>query len=132
MIKKTLAARLDPDLISRLKEASRSNNATIDRTISLALDALEREQKAGNSFSERVVFLEKNLTALLDLVMTFSEKLDGKFGDIDGKFSQANVNEGERLKALYKLINTKMCEHDEAEEARFFRFVALLRGDTPP
>ena len=125
MIKKTLAARLDPDLTSRLKEASRSNNATIDRTISLALDALEREQKAGNSVAVRVDFLEKNLSAMLDLVTAFGEK-------IDEKFSQANVNEGERLKALYRLINTKMCEHDEAEEARFYRFVALLRGDTPP
>jgi methionine-rich copper-binding protein CopC len=69
----------------------------------------------GNSILERVAFLEKNLAAVLDLVMTFSEKLEEKF-------SQANINEKERLKSLFKLLNIKMSEHDEAEEARFVRF----------
>ena len=125
MIKKTLAARLDPDLISRLKEISRANNATIDRTISLALDALEREQKAGHSFSERVVFLEQNLSALLGLIVAFSEK-------IDVKFSEASTNERDRLKSLFKLVDIKMSEHDEAEEVRFHRFLAGLRKGNLP
>jgi predicted transcriptional regulator len=119
MIKKTLAARLDPDLISRLKELSKAKNATIDRTISMALDALEREQKAGNSFSERVAFLEKNLSALLGLVVAFSEK-------IDQKFSEASTNERDRLKSLFKLVDIKISEHDEAEEVRFHRCLAGL------
>lgn len=116
MIKKTLSARLDPDLISRLKEVSKANNASIDRTISLALDALDRERKAGYSIPDRVAMLEKNLSALLDLVMTFSEK-------IDQKFSEASTNERDRMKSLFKLVEIKISEHDEAEEIRFHRFI---------
>jgi hypothetical protein len=124
MRKMTMSARLDPDLIARLQTASKTIDASINHTISLALDALEREQKGGNSVAVRVGFLEKNLSAMLDLVTAFGEK-------IDEKFSQANINERERLKSLYKLLNTKMCEHDEAEEARFSKFVASIRGGTP-
>jgi hypothetical protein len=125
MIKKTLSARLDPDLISRLKEVSKANNASIDRTISLALDAFEREQKAGNSFSERVSFLEKNLSALLDLVITFSDKIDQKFGE-------ASTKERDRMKSLFKLVEIKISEHDEAEEIRFHRFMAGIAKENPP
>jgi hypothetical protein len=119
MVKKMLPTRLDPDLIARLREVSKAKNTTIGRTISLALDALDREEKAGNSFSERVAFLEQNLSALLGLVVAFSEK-------IDAKFSEASTNERDRLKSLYKLVDIKISEHDEAEEVRFHRFLAGL------
>ncbi|HEY5513879.1 MAG TPA: hypothetical protein VIK40_09580 [Geomonas sp.] len=59
---------------------------------SVALDALEREQKTGNSFSEPVAFLEKNLSALLGSVVAFSEK-------IDWKFSEPSTVERERMRA---------------------------------
>lgn len=122
MVKKTLSARLDPDLICRLKEVSKANGTTIDRTISLALDAFEREQKAGHAISQRVDFLEKSLSAVLDLVVTFSEKMDEKF-------SEASTLERERLKSLYKLVEIKMSEHDEAEEVRYCRFLDALRKE---
>ena len=116
---RTMSARLEPDLIARLLAASKANDATINHTVSLALDALEREQKAGHSFSERVAFLEQNLSALLGLVVAFSEK-------IDVKFSEASTNERDRLKSLFKLVDIKISEHDEAEEVRFHRFLAGL------
>jgi len=125
MRKKTLCARLDPDLIVRLQALSKFNDATINHTISLALDALEREQKAENPVTVRVGFLEKNLSAILDLVNAFSEKLDQKFGE-------AGTNERERIKSLYKLLDIKISEHDEAEEGRFQRFFAGLRGNNSP
>jgi hypothetical protein len=86
---------------------------------------LEREQKAGNSFSERVAFLEKNLSALLGLVVAFSEK-------IDVKFSEASTNERDRLKSLFKLVDIKISEHDEAEEVRFHRFIAGIGKANSP
>ena len=77
-------------------------------TIFLALDASEREQKAGNSFSGRVAFLEQNLSALLGLTVTSCEKMDQKF-------SEASTTERERMKSLYRLIDIKMRECDVAE-----------------
>jgi len=116
MPKTTLPARLEPDLIARLQRVSQAKKASVNDTISCAMDALEREQKEGGSFTQRVAFLEKNLSALLDLVLTFSEKMDAKF-------SEASTTEKERMKSLYKLLEIKMAEHDEAEEVRFYRFL---------
>jgi hypothetical protein len=130
MEKVLFTARLDLGMIDRLRASAKARHTSFNNIISLSLDALDREQKAQNSLFERVVFLEKNLTALLDLVLTFSEKLDGKFGDLDEKFSQANINERERLKSLYQLLNTKMSQHYEAVEARFDKFGATKKEDS--
>jgi hypothetical protein len=123
MPKTTLPARLEPDLIARLQRVSQAKKASVNDTISCAMDALEREQKEGGSFAQRVAFLEKNLSALLDLVLTFSEKMDAKF-------SEASKDERDRMKSLYKLMEIKMDEHDEAEEVRFHTVLTSVRpGD---
>ena len=114
-----LPTRLDPSLIFRLKNKSAAINASISDTISLAMDALEREQKADETFSERAGSLEKNLTVLIDSITLFNQKMDQLF-------AQASFNEKERLKSLLKLLGEKITEkidqHDEAERARFERF----------
>ena len=61
---------------------------------------------------DRVAFLENCLAGIQDLVILFSEK-------IDEKFSEASTLERERMKSLYKLLDIKISEHDDAEELRF-------------
>ena len=71
---------------------------------------------------DRVAFLENYLAGLQELMIFASEK-------IDEKFSEASTVERERMKSLYKLLDIKLCEHDEAEAERFYRFAAGTRGD---
>ena len=110
--KAMLPARLDPDQIARLNAVSKANSLSIDDTIALALDALEREQCVAETVTERLELLEKNLAALVDLIAEYSGKIDRQFGE-------AGINEKERLKSLFRLLEAKLCEHDEAEAARF-------------
>jgi hypothetical protein len=110
-----LSSRLEPGIIARLNSMSVTINASINDTISIALDALEREQNAIETVTERVESVEKNLLVLVDSMTAFNRK-------IDRQFTEASFNEKERLKSLLKLLGEKIEEHDEAERARFNRF----------
>jgi hypothetical protein len=103
-----LPARVEPGLIPRLNSVSAAINASISDTISFALDALERERKAGETLPERVGSVERNLLVLVDSMTAFNRK-------IDQQFSEASFNEKERLKSLLKLLGEKIDE-------RFDRF----------
>lgn len=111
MQKMPLPDRLDRDLIQRLKLRAKAENISVNDVVSKAMDALERETKFGDSLPQRVTFLEHNLSSLLDLVLTFNEKLEEKF-------VQAGLTEKDRLRCLYKLLKIEIEEHDEAEAAR--------------
>jgi len=117
-------ARVAPPVVARIQALAKALDVSYSEVISLALDALEHEQKAGGTIAERMAFLEKNVAAFFNLVMTFSDK-------IEERFAQASVDEKERLKSLFKLLNIKLTEHDEAEEARFDRFV-VGKSEAPP
>jgi len=106
--KQPLPTRLEPELIERLKRFSLSISASIPDTISLALDALERERNTAQTITERVENIEENLTSLVDLMTRLSQKMD-----------EAGVNEKERLKSLLQLLESKLLSHDQAEQMRF-------------
>lgn len=112
MTKIHLPDRINPEVVARIKYLANVFQVGTEEVISLALDALERETKAGDSLPQRVAHLEKNLAAFFDLVMTFNEKLEEKF-------AEANLTEKNRLKGLLKLLEIKIGEHDEAERERF-------------
>jgi ABC-type transporter Mla subunit MlaD len=93
---KHLPIRLEPTLINRLKRLSKAVNAPINDTISIALDALERNrsmteavingvENVALTVADRVEFLEKNLAALVNLIASQNEKMD----DISPKAPQA-------------------------------------------
>jgi hypothetical protein len=116
------SARLKPEVIARIRALSKTKKNSVSNALSLALDAQDRMEKLGFIVPDRVAFLEKCLAGLQQLVIFSSEKLDEKF-------SEASTLERERLKSLYKLLDIKLCEHDEAEAERFYRFAAGIRGD---
>lgn len=118
-----LTSRLEPELVARLNDLSTASKATVADTISLALDALEREQKAADTVAERIEKLEANVAALVDLMATFN-------GKVDHEFLQASTNERERLKSLLTLIEKRITEHDEAEKARFEKIAPLASRST--
>jgi hypothetical protein len=122
MPKKMLTTRLESDLIDRLNEISTAIKAPINDTISISLDALEREQKTAETVVKRVESIEKNLSALAKLMAVFDEKMVVIGEKMDKQFVEASFNEKERMKSLLKLLETKIREHDEAEEARFRKF----------
>lgn len=124
MTKIPFSVRLTPEVLCRLQELTKAQKSSHNDTISLALAALERERKTGMSLPERVDFLEKNISAFFNLVMTFTEKLEEKF-------DQANLYEKERLKSLYQLLNEKMAESEKAQDARFVRFLSRIKEDEP-
>jgi hypothetical protein len=106
--KKHLPIRIEPALIARLDAVSKAIKNPVNDVISLALDALEREQNVAQTVTERLEYLENNLASLVELMTVFNEKID-----------QAGVSEKEHIKQLYRLLEIKMDEHDEAEIGRF-------------
>jgi hypothetical protein len=120
-----LPNRLEAEVIERLHRAASARNVTINDLLALAVDALEREQSATISLQDRVALLEKNLGALCELIATFWEKIEGKFGEASVVFSEkmaeASANEKERLRSLLLLLKAELEAHDKAEEARFLR-----------
>jgi len=131
LVKKHLPIRLEPTLINRLKRLSKSVNAPIDHTISIALDALERnlniaeiasdaEANVPLTVGERLEFLENNLAALVDLMAASND-------NIYRRFNEAGALEKERLGALYRLLEDRLRDHDAAEKERF-RELILSEG----
>jgi len=111
MQKLPLPDRLDRDLIQRLKLRAKAENCSVNEVVSKAMDALEREKKFGDSLPQRVTFLEHNLSSLLDLVLTFNEKLEERF-------AAASQTEKDRMRGLLQLLKDKIDEHDADEADR--------------
>ena len=112
MPKKPLPERVEVDVIERLKRVSNTRNLSMSEVISLALDGLEGEREVAQTITDRIEFLEENLAALVDQMIVFDKK-------IDRHFSEAGAGEKERLGALYRLLESRLKEHDMAEKERF-------------
>jgi len=107
--KEHLSTRLEPELLDRLRTVAATKGASVPETISMALDALEREE-----------CLTEQLENLGGDVAYLTEKV----ACIDHKMDQASFNEKERLKSLLQLLEAKIQAHDQAEQARFDRMTA--------
>ena len=112
MGKKMLPTRLEIDVIARLKRTANIRKISVNDTISLALDGLEGEREVAQTITDRIEFLEENLAALVELMEDFYKRMDRHF-------SEAGAGEKERLGALYRLLESRLKEHDMAEKERF-------------
>ena len=127
MPKKPLPARLEPDLITRLNRVSTTRKISVNDVISLALDGLEGEREVAQTITDRIEFMEKNLAALAELVEVFTQNMGRHFNEVGQCFSEAGAVEKERLGALYRLLEGRLKDHDEAERERF-RNLILSEG----
>lgn len=116
-----LTARLERELVERINHIARQKDVSVNDLIGHAIDLVEREEREADSLLDRVVVLEKNMLALYDLIAVFGERMDGKF-------SEASINEKERLEYLYRIVEQKIVEHDKAELARFEKTFPRAQG----
>ena len=107
-----LTARLERELVEKINRMARQKDVSVNDLIDHAIGLVERQHREADSLVDRVFVLEKNMLALYDLIAVFGERMDGKF-------SEASINEKERLEYLYALVEKKIVEHDKAEVGRF-------------
>ncbi len=107
-----LTARLERELVEKINRMARQKDVSVNDLIDHAIGLAERQHREADSLVDRVFVLEKNMLALYDLIAVFGERMDGKF-------SEASINEKERLEYLYALVEKKIVEHDKAEVGRF-------------
>ena len=119
MPKKPLPARLEMDLITRLNRVANTRKISVNDVISLALDGLEGEREVAQTITDRIEFIEKNLAALADLIEVFNKNMGQLFSEVGRCFNEAGALEKERLGALYRLLENRLKDHDEAESERF-------------
>jgi Ribbon-helix-helix protein, copG family. len=107
-----LTARLERELVEKINRIARQKDVSVNDLIDQAIGLVERQHREADSLVDRVFVLEKNMLALYDLIAVFGERMDGKF-------SEASINEKERLEYLYALVEKRIVEHDKAEVGRF-------------
>ena len=119
MPKEPLPVRLDTDLIARLKRASLSRKIPVNDVISLALDGLEGERVVAQNITDLIANLEDNLAALVDLMELSLKNMGQHFSEVGQCFNEAGALEKERMGALYRLLESRIKDHDAAELERF-------------
>ncbi|MBJ6749560.1 hypothetical protein [Geomonas anaerohicana] len=107
-----LTARLERELVEKINRIARQKDVSVNDLIDHAIGLVEMQNREADSLLDRVAVLEKNMLALYDLIAVFGERMDGKF-------SEASINEKERLEYLYAMVEKKIVEHDKAEVGRF-------------
>ena len=104
MTRRPLSNRLESDVIARLKRVSTTRKIPVNDVISLALDGLEGEREVAQTITDRIEFIENNLTALVDLIKDLIDKNDRHF-------IQALEDLKKGLKSLYILLEDKIDRH---------------------